>query len=89
MRSRTSPRPGQMTLTIRSRGKESIEIDFVCGSARTRISVSERPVRSAWAPLRRSVPITSAIVGCPGSAASSRFAAARSIFVFGLIATRN
>ena len=34
--------PGQWTLTIMSRGNESIEMVFVAGSARISITVSER-----------------------------------------------
>ena len=89
MRSCATKWPWQYTLTIRSRGNERREIDFVCGSARTSINVSERPVRSASGPLRLSVPITSAVVGAPGSATSSSFAAALSIADFGATATMN
>src|SRR3954469_18433679 len=89
MRSCTSGWPGHLTFTTKSRGNDSSDSDLLIGSARTRISVSDRPVSSDWKPFRRSVPITSAIVGWLGSARSRRFAAAISDFVFGLIASTN
>ena len=65
-----------------SRGKERSEIESVYGSARTSMSVSERPTRASLLPCERSYPMTSATAGCPGSGDVELRAAFRTSGVF-------
>src|ERR671919_1562460 len=72
MRFRKGARRGQRMSTTRSRGNDSIEIDFVVGSARTSMIVSERDAPPASGPLKRlSYPITSAVAGFPAVGTAS------------------